>query len=126
MGPHPHSWLSSQTLNFPLAPWLVEGPGVVSAPLPRAQVSAWRQSVPPEATTATAPHTTFPPPSPERDSPRQKPGMAPCLSLELRGGGEAQGGDREGHPKGHRLEGMTAMSFLELLFLSLLGASRSR
>lgn len=38
-----------------------------------------------------------------------------------RGKGGGWGGDREGHKPG----GMTAMSFLELSFLSLLGASRS-
>lgn len=47
VGPHPHSWPPSKTLNFPLAPRLVEGQRGLSAPPPPAQVSAWRQSVPP-------------------------------------------------------------------------------
>lgn len=91
VGPHPHPWPSSRTLNFPSAPRLVEGlRGVSAPPLPQLRFplrdTPYRQRA---AITATAPHTTFPPPSPGPGSPRQKPGTAPRPSSEPGGGREA-------------------------------------
>lgn len=94
VGPHPHPWPSSRTLNFPSAPRLVEGLRGVSAP-PSPSSGFRRETV----CTASERPPPPPPPSPGPGSPRQKPGTAPRPSSEPGGGREAGAGTEKATPR---------------------------